>query len=113
MRMTHASALPSLALTLRTQATTDLASQGRSVYSRWAWIPALLWMLIQVPPCGEDLSERIRLFRPIPVKAIEPAGVLGLQHAFRRAADAVTKRRPAHLASITRKSTGRNSCSDR
>lgn len=67
--------IPSLALTLRTQATTDLSSQGRTVYS------------IGMDSCyavdsdtGNPVWRRAigsnPPFAPIPVKVTEPAGVL-------------------------------------
>ena len=67
--------LPSLALTLRTQATTDLSSQGRAVFSFGidscfavdADTGSPLWRR----PIGDNAP-----FSPMPVKVIDPAGVL-------------------------------------
>ena len=67
--------LPSLALTLRTQATTDLSSQGRAVFSFGmdscfavdADTGTPLWRR----PTGDNAP-----FSPMPVKVIDPAGVL-------------------------------------
>jgi len=70
-----AGVFPSLALTLRTQATTDLSSQGRSVFSMGmdscVAVDADTGTPVWRRPIGANAP-----FAPIMVKATEPAGVL-------------------------------------
>lgn len=70
-----AAALPSLALALRTQATTDLASQGRSVFSMGMDSCIALDADTGTPLWRRPMGANSP-FAPVPVKAIEPAGVL-------------------------------------